>query len=1129
MFTNAFKLIFANSSLGNFGIATLLSLLAWFVLPHISISGHKPFDTASVRVFIVALIYIFTMLKVAIAFIIQHKGDSLEQLKKINAKCKLVLFSAYRLSKEKAINGYEYAGSIVKKDPIPRIFKRLPIYIIMGTEASGKKTLIENSGHRILPASYYGKRAVSLVEQHPEFGWYFTDQAIYIVAGKQFKDNIKSFYKLLKCLNKRKSSKPIDGVLISFTLSELILTKHDLRRHVMQDFSDQIKMMHRALKATIPVYALFTKMDLIRGFSEFFSHLSKEELMQLWGLTFPLDISKQSEKIQSYYDTGFDQLINRLSTQLTQVLDLEKYEEKRALIYNFPQQIALFKEPLINFIKEIFSGMPSKDTLQLRGIYFTSASQNGEPYDFIGHAVGSKFDIKLPKPESILESQESYFIYHLFQRVILKESRYVGYSLRMKRLRKWGYALFCLGIPAFILGTAWAFHKTYENNVMLNENINGQIQLYQAAKQNYQIANSSLSTTLSLINPIYKSENKIGQSSDLAWIFYSNLSLSVHAKEAVNRLLTSIYLPRVAINLENVLQQTDLDTNTLYATLKGYLVFSSQADTSPDSIIAPMEIKWEKSYASQPIEMDQLKYYLKRSSGLYITELGVDNALVNKIRLELQQVVPSDRAYALLTVKAMASNLPEIVVSTIAGQSFSSVFDSDNQKDAVSSLYTQAGFVRLFKPNLQNIADQVSKDNHAIGLRSNTDRTESLANIIEDMQKQYNATYQKQWQSVLANVKIKPLHSLEQLSQAYAALSRPSSPFSKLVHIVDDNTRQINMKNITVSEQYSDIHNFASSGITGSELNKVNGLFKSINQLISKMNHSANPQQAALAYMQKFPQAGLSDPLKELAKEANKAPEPIKGWLMQLSQQTWKVIIGTAFESINQKWQAKVAAYYQQHLMAHYPVDLHAGRSLAVDNFAAFFKPNGLVNKFYQQYFASYMVMSKDQALSLKNISGYQLPLNKQVVAFFQDANRIKQDYFTAAGKVQIKFGLTPQNLDNQAIDFNLMIGDQSFSYAHGPQQQTHFQWPFQLNQEDVNLSVRSLSQQAYHVDFDGPWALFKIFSRAHITPIASGYLMEYKLNGLNFSWVCDSDVPVRALTMQDFHGLHFPQNFEVR
>ena len=38
----------------------------------------------------------------------------------------------------------------------------------------------------------------------------------------------------------------------------------------------------------MPVYVLFTKADLIAGFTEFFDDLDRDARAQVWGTTFPL-------------------------------------------------------------------------------------------------------------------------------------------------------------------------------------------------------------------------------------------------------------------------------------------------------------------------------------------------------------------------------------------------------------------------------------------------------------------------------------------------------------------------------------------------------------------------------------------------------------------------------------------------------------------------------------------------------------------------------------------------------------------------------------------------------------------------------------------------------------------------
>ena len=44
--------------------------------------------------------------------------------------------------------------------------------------------------------------------------------------------------------------------------------------------------LHERLKVDFPVYALFTKTDLVAGFMEYFSNLTDQGRRQVWGATF---------------------------------------------------------------------------------------------------------------------------------------------------------------------------------------------------------------------------------------------------------------------------------------------------------------------------------------------------------------------------------------------------------------------------------------------------------------------------------------------------------------------------------------------------------------------------------------------------------------------------------------------------------------------------------------------------------------------------------------------------------------------------------------------------------------------------------------------------------------------------
>ena len=91
------KLISSNNILINILVASLISLLCWIVLPHISIAGNYPFASELIRFSFVSLITILTIIKIVIGYIIKYKLTTSDQIKKY-----------IHLSKMNASSGFEY-------------------------------------------------------------------------------------------------------------------------------------------------------------------------------------------------------------------------------------------------------------------------------------------------------------------------------------------------------------------------------------------------------------------------------------------------------------------------------------------------------------------------------------------------------------------------------------------------------------------------------------------------------------------------------------------------------------------------------------------------------------------------------------------------------------------------------------------------------------------------------------------------------------------------------------------------------------------------------------------------------------------------------------------------------------
>ena len=74
-----------------------------------------------------------------------------------------------------------------------------------------------------------------------------------------------------------------------------------------------------------------------------------------------------------------------------------------------------------------------------------------------------------------------------------------------------------------------------------------------------------------------------------------------------------------------------------------------------------------------------------------------------------------------------------------------------------------------------------------------------------------------------------------------------------------------------------------------------------------------------------------------------------KRWLTSLADETWRVILQSAHQHINNEWRNTVYRSYMDSIEGRYPIAKNSDNDIALFDFVAFFKPNGTVDSFYQE------------------------------------------------------------------------------------------------------------------------------------------------------------------------------------
>jgi type VI secretion system protein ImpL len=414
----------------------VISLIIWLIGPHIHFGGSTPLASGGARLFVIGLLVFGLITKVVTKLIMQHRSQLVPHLLKQMQTFKQSSKTGYSQLKLRTQSNLEYMKDRFNEDKHRRHMRKLPWYLVLGSPQSGKKTAIANSGLHFLQPEQFGKEAILNINTFPDYEWWFTNDAVLIDIATYDKEADNAINKkFIRYLRKHRRNKPISGVILSFTLSDLLLVSHANRQQFLNQITSQIRELHQTLKTQIPIYIVFTKCDMVNGFVEFFNDLSKEELAQVWGMTLPLKDCTDLNAVLAIFNNEYSQLMVRLQQRVLWSLDAEKNVNERELINAFPQQMQLFKKPISTFISELFGATRYYDAIQCRGIYFTSAAQVNNPHDFLSHALGKNYQIKPLVKNRIAKQQECYFVSQLFHEVMFPESNILGYSHRAKKLK----------------------------------------------------------------------------------------------------------------------------------------------------------------------------------------------------------------------------------------------------------------------------------------------------------------------------------------------------------------------------------------------------------------------------------------------------------------------------------------------------------------------------------------------------------------------------------------------------------------------------------------------------------------------------------------------------------------------
>lgn len=1139
-----------------------LAIIIWIVGPLVAIGALRPLDPEWARIALIAAIVLLVVAKqVWSAWRARKASEKLVQgfaaqaaaapSPTAGAQEVAVIEGRFKEAMDslrKAQLGAKAPGRLGAKLGRGYLY-HLPWYIIIGAPGSGKTTALINSGLEFPLADKFGKEAIRGVGGTRNCDWWFTNEAIlldtagrYTTQDSNQQDDSTAWSGFLQLLRKNRPRRPINGVLVTVSVSDLLSQPGPERERYALTVRQRVQDLYKQLGVRVPIYLLVTKTDLLPGFIEYFDDLGKEQREQVLGFTLPYqDQGPGLDKaaLGQIFSSEFEALSQRLFNGSIERLEAERDPSRRGLIYSFPQQFTALREVLGEFLGNAFAGSKFDETMVLRGLYFTSGTQEDSPIDRIMGVLARSFKVErraLPPQKS---TGRSYFLTRTLRDVVFPEAELAGTNLKWERRRGWLQAAAFVAIGVVALGALAAWTVSYVNNRGYLAQIQERIE---PMRKTVQAIDSSTGADVVQLLPSLNELRRLAiiapvtpdLSAPATWQFglFQGDKMDAAARAAYQKLLDDAMLPKVSRRVEDLLRSAQSrNPELMYEALKAYLMLYDtehySASALKDLVLADWEANLPREVTNE--QRAQLEEHLNvlLDRGLVLSPIPQDKALVEQARVALQRMSLAQRVYSRLKRVGVGADTPEFKLTNAAGPAAPLVFTRASGAPltkGIPGLYTYNGYHQAFLKQADSVARQLfEEEGWVLGLPAqqrtfNLSDTQSVQRLINDVRRLYLEDYARIWEGFLNDIKLVGHGNLQQTIQVARILSAPDSPLPPFLRAV--------VKEVTLGQK---IDGNSVDKATTSVRETVSGTRESLARLLGgeqQPGTSTQPQRLESIVDDRFdslrryvlsPAQGQPAPIdnslallnelytlmtatetairggsappqsdvpNKVRAEAARLPEPVRGLMSQMVTSGVTQALGATRENLSNSLKVGVADFCSQAIAGRYPFVKGSARDVTQDDFARLFSPGGLMDEFFQRNLMQF-VDTTTKPWSFREVGGGQMGSSSESGALvqFQRAQSIRDTFFRSGGKTPgLRLDFKPVEMDATITQFILDVDGQIVKYAHGPAVPMSVQWPGTSGRGQVRIQVSPPSASGTSgAVFEGPWALFRMFDKVDI------------------------------------------------
>jgi type VI secretion system protein ImpL len=967
----------------------------------------------------------------------------------------------------------------------------LPWYVIIGPSGAGKTTALRSSG---LPFPHAKGGRVRGVGGTRNCDWWLSNDAVILdTAGRWAtqEDDREEWLAFLSLLRQSRPRKPVNGILLAVSVTDLQGDADEIAG-LAKTLRERIDEVMGRLDMVLPVYLLITKCDLVAGFVEMFGDLRDKERGQIWGFTLPL-LATVDERVEMF-SGHFDELCEVIEQKAADRVHDERRVEARFSIVEFPRQFATLKQSLTDLVTDLFAKNAYQDAPIMRGVYFTSGTQEGRPIDRIMKSMADAFGVSARAAAVAVSKPKSYFLRDLFTEVVFADKDVAIRSTRIlvrQRIKRLALAACALAAAAGFLFLPFRWYSTGRDFIHQARRF---VDKLAAGRQGHESAPLPLAATLESVEAMAK----ILEDDSDGSLLFPRSAVNQSLRTTIERLVVRPILRADVAKASGLASAELMDALVLHL-----LLTEAKQPDEP----TPRTAGWAKAAqrAGQkaaarwesltgPVAASRAPRVVESLVRFYAAGIPDPAELIDRdakfVSVARAKLVGAgeDPLAEMINDPSMPRDLKLVDVLGGAVMFFQGEQGQKRLASAVRGAFTPAGY-RAVKQRLAQMEKVQNADEDAWILGK--ERKAKDAKAIARIQADYLAQYVAAWKAFLLSLAVREPATMEQARALLNQLAN-EKPFETIWHRLGENLslkdesltgRTLSLaRNVVaddvvdsdpgakqVAREFEGLLRFGSVKPTGfDQYNQI------LVELAAAVGEQGTPEPKAFQAALKTQRSNLSGLIARYNDQ---------GWeqglleriLMPPLRGAEVAVVGASAELANRKWCETVVVAFDELLAGKFPfaTDKAAGEARLAD-VEKFFQPaNGIL----WQYFAEALQADIERAGSIFRVKeGASVRYKDDFLRFLSRAQDVSSQLFV---KEPGKLGMPVEVRIRPSAQYSKIVFDAGGKKVVGlnaVERWDEILWP--SRRALLRLYVKADQVEAIGPREDSDWALFRLLGQ---------------------------------------------------